>query len=256
MFFTYIYINFFNMKNKILILVIISSFLLSLTLLSCSEEEINYTTVSGKVERAINSEGIPNQKVLLEIKKSHGSGYFAYTTTLDIKEVITDSNGFFSTTMKTDSNTFVSVYKPQDEDYTSYELANFSLNQNIILKINKFIKFKIFVNNNNPFDVSDYIYINFFSGNIQNFRASIVNFGIQNTQYPEEILPGGGTIGAHEDASWKGTNVNSIVNYNVPENATDYKIIWNKRKNGIVTNGFTNDIPFQLNQINEYYFNY
>lgn len=235
---------------------IILSFLLLLTLISCTEEEANYITVNGKVERTINSEGIPNQKVLLEIKKIHGTGYFAYDTTIDTKEVTTDSNGIFKTTIKTDSNTYVLVYKPQDDNYTSYELASFYLNQDIILKVNKFIKFKIFVNNNNPFDANDLIQIDFFSGNTQNFRTSIVNLGVQNTQYPEEFFPGGGSNGPYEDASWKGTNVNSIVYYNVPENSTDYKIYWNKRKNGIETTGFTDDIPFQLNQINEYYFNY
>lgn len=238
------------MKKSILIFAFFSM------LLSCSKDETNYTIVKGRVEREINGEGISNQKVLLKINKINGTGYWSYTTEIDSKEVITDSNGNFSVSMKNDSNTVVSVFKYQDDNYTSFELTNFNLNSNILLKVNKFIKFKIYVNNTNPFDINDYIYASFFSGYVQSGITKIENFGAQNTHYPAENLPGGGVIGAHEDTSWRGTNVNSIIYYNVPENADQYKVYWIKKKNGIETTGVTADITFQTNQINEYHFDY
>lgn len=222
------------MKKQILILTLI------FTLVSCSTNDNNYITIKGRVEREINGEGISGQKVYLHINKTNGTGNWAYVTEIDSKEIITDSNGYFSTTMKNDSNTFVSVYKPYDDNYTSYELSTFKVNDNILLKVNKFLKFKIYVNNTNPFDSNDYIYIDFVSGSYQSFRTNIENFGIQHTHY----------------TSWKGTNVNSIVYYNAPENAESYKLFWRKIKNSIETNGVTLEIPFQENQVNEFHFDY
>ena len=223
---------------------------------SCSNDENNYVTVKGRVERELNGEGVSNQKVFLEINQIHGTGYWSYTTKVDSKEVITDSNGNFSASMKNDSNTFVSVIKFQDDNFTSFELTNFEINKDLILKVNKFLKFKIFVNNTNPFNSNDYIYIDFASGFNQSFRTKIENFGIENIKYPAETLSGGATIGAFEVASWRGENVNSIVYYNVPENADYHKIYWIKVKNATETTGVTLEIPFQENQLNEFHFDY
>lgn len=234
--------------------ILISAFLLFLV--GCSNDEVNYITIKGRVEREVNGEGISNQIVLLEMQQNHGSGFWSYTTIVDSKTVTTDSNGNFNTSMKTDSNTFVSVAKLQDNNYTAFGLKNFYPNEDIIVRVNKFIKFKIFVNNTNPFDLNDYIYVDFFSGLNQNFRTNVENLGTPNIHHPEEHLPGGGVIGAFDETSWIGTNINSIVYYNVPENADKYNITWIKRKNGVETNGFTNEIPFIIDQINEYHFNY
>lgn len=238
------------MKTTILILIFLSF------LVGCTNDETNYITVKGRVEREINGEGIPNQKVSLEIMQIHGTGSWAYTTIVDAKEVITDSNGNFSASMKNDSKTFVSVYKSQDDNYTAYELSNFDVNTDLILKVNKFLKFKIFVNNTNPFNSNDYIYIDFASGYYQSFRTNIENFGLVNTHYPSDITPGSGGTGAWEEASWRGINVNSIVYYNVPENTENHKVYWLKEKNSIETSGVTTEIPFQENQINEFHFDY
>jgi hypothetical protein len=224
------------------------------TLYSCSKDEDNYVTIRGRVEREINGEGIATQKVLLQINQVHGTGYWSYTTKVDSKDVTTDSNGNFSTSMKNDSNTFVSVAKLRDDNYTANQLTSFDINKNLILKVNKFLKFKIFVNNTNPFNANDYIYVNFFSGDEQSFRTNIDNFGIINIHYPS--TPGAGGSDVFEEASWRGVNVNSIVYYNVPENADTHKVYWLKEKNGIETSGVTLEIPFQENQINEFHFDY
>lgn len=221
------------------------------TLYSCSNNEDNYVTIRGRVEREVNGEGISNQKVLLEINQVHGTGYWSYTSKVDSKEVTTDSNGDFSTSMKNESNTFVSVIKLQDDNYTAYQLTSYDINKNLILKVNKFLKFKIFVNNTNPFNANDYVYVNFFSGDEQSFRTNIENFGVHNNF--TIATPGDPSI---QNTSWNGTNVNSIVYYNVPENADTHKVNWQKEKNGIETSGVTLEIPFQENQINEYHFDY
>lgn len=54
----------------------------------------------------------------------------------------------------------------------------------------------------------------------------------------------------------EGTNVNSIIYYNVPENAEDYNLVCYKYKNGIFNTVVINNIPFHLNLVNEYNFNY
>jgi hypothetical protein len=227
-----------------------------LSLVSCTGEESNYITVNGRVEREISGEGVSNQIVHLTMDQYHGTGYWSYKTEIDSKQVTTDANGNFSVSMKNGDNTLVTAYKPQDDSYTAFQLFSFETNKKVILKINKFIKFKIYVNNTDPFDDNDFISISFASGLSQNFRTKIENFGNTNTIDPAENFPGGGGVGAYEDASWKGTNVNAIVYYNVPENADKHKIVWYKRKNGTETSGVSLEIPFQPNQINEYHFDY
>lgn len=237
------------MKNLIII------FVLALFVTSCSTDE-DHITLKGRVERELNGEGIPNQKVFLKIMQSKSSGAWAYAVEIDSKEVITDENGEFRITMKNTSNTYVTAYKHMDDNYSSFELASFPIDNDIIIKVDKFIKFKIFVNNTNPFDENDRVLIDFSSGNKQNFRSAIENFGNDNLHYPAENLPGGGSFGAYEVASWTGTSVNSNVYYNVPENADTFKIMSTVKKNGVETTSFTNTIPFEINLINEYHFDY
>lgn len=236
------------MKKTLLI------FAFSIGLIGCSEDE-TYFTVKGRVEREINGEGVSNRTVYLKIDKIHVSGSWSSTTEIDSKQVTTDSDGNFSIAMKDDSHIVITAYTPQDDNYTSFE-ANFAPNNNVILKVNRFEKFRVFVNNTNPFDSNDYINIDFFSSNVQSFVSEIQNFGIQNIHHPAEILPGGGGTGAYEETAWIGINVNSFVIYNVPENANSHKIFWRKKRNGIQTEGITATIPFQPNQINDYNFNY
>lgn len=228
----------------------------ALFLISCTKDD-NYITVNGRVEREINGEGIANQTVYLTFGQAHGSGqYGTYTTTIESKLVTTDSNGNFSVSVKSADRMFVKVYKEMDDNYSTFELKSFNPSDNIILKVNKFLKFKINVNNANPFDANDGIYIDFVSGNEQSFRTKIENFGVINTHYPSDITPGAGGTGAYEDTSWTGINVNSFVYYNVPENAEFHRVYWNKIKNSISTTGVTPEIPFIENQVNEYQFNY
>ena len=224
-----------------------------LIFLGCSSDDnVNYITINGKVERAINGDGIPNHLVTIRTRKSHGSGMFLTTEELDRKEVITDINGDFSVSLINVEGAFATITHNGGENYSSSSAyKNYPIDEPILIKVDKFIKFKILVNNTYPIDENDYIKIDFFAGQHQPIRTKIENFGIDNIYHQQE-----GSFGSWEETSWIGTNVNSIVYYSVPETAENYKIRWHKKKNGIDTDGFTSDIPYNINQVNSFSFEY
>ena len=51
-------------------------------------------------------------------------------------------------------------------------------------------------------------------------------------------------------------NVNSVIFYSVSEDSQIFKLYWEKKKNGIVEKGVTNEIQNNINIVNEYDFNY
>lgn len=228
-----------------------------LIITNCSSDDVNYATIDGKVQRAINGNGIADQSVIVMTRKSTGSGLFSTIRELDRKEVVTDINGNFSVALVNDVDAFVTISYLGDEDYFGSGIfRDYSIDEPVIIEVDKFIKFKIFVNNTNPFDENDFIKIDFFAGLSNVVRTGIENFGVENTYHPEEPLPGGGSIGPWEEASWTGTDVNSMVYYSVRETAEDFKIRWYMTKNGIETDGFTNDIPYNIEELNSYSFEY
>ena len=228
-----------------------------LLLFACSLDDVEYALIHGKVERTINGDGIADQKVYVMTRKLNGTGWLSYFEELDRKEVITDSNGNFSVALINDVNTFVTIVHQGDDNYSgSGAYRDYPIDKPVIIKSDKYIKFKVFVNNTNPIDENDFIKIDFFAGFSNVKRTEIENFGIENTYHPEEVLPGGGSIGPWEETSWTGIDVNSIVYYSVPETAENFKIRWHMTKSGIKTDGFTNDIPYDINQINPFSFEY
>lgn len=162
--------------------------------------------------------------MLVTIYRHHGTGPWSYTTEIDSKQVTTDANGNFSVAMKSAADTYVHIFKGQTDAHTAFE-SSFAPDDEIVLPVYNFIKFKIFVANADPYDAEDFIYIDFYSGNYQSFRYGIENFGAQNTRYPAE-----NGIGPYEEASWYGTDVNSIVYYNVRENADSFKFTTTNEK--------------------------
>lgn len=228
-----------------------------LMLLSCSSDDGDYANINGTVQRAINGEGIANQSVIVMTRKHTGSGMFSSIKEIDRTELITDANGNFSTSLKSAGDAFVTVVYQGDENYAgSPSFEDYPIGEPVIIAADKYIKFKIFVKNTDPVDENDFIKIDFYAGLANVERTKIENFGIDNTYHPEETLPGGGTSGAWEETSWTGMDVNSIVYYSVPESAEDFKIRWIKKKNGVETDGFTNDIPYKINEINTFSFEY
>lgn len=243
---------FITMKSKIVFQVFSI-----LVLVSCSVDDNDYVTIKGKVERKINREGIANQLITVMTRKSNGSGLFSYISVLDSTAVMTDANGDFSANLSSDSDAFVTTVYQGGEDYEGFGIyRDHFINEPIILKVDKYVKFKIFVNNSNPFDDNDFIKINFFAGLSNVKRTNIENFGLKNTYHPIETLPGGGSIGPWDEASWIGVNVNSIVYYSVPESATDFKIRWYMTKNNVSTEGFSDEIPHVINEENTFSFEY
>ena len=229
-----------------------------LILLSCSSDDVDYATIDGKVERTLNGDGIPNQKVLVMTSKRVRSGMLGSVKELDRAEVITDADGNFSTSLVVDSDAFISIVHEGDDEYSgSGIVTDYPMGQKVVIKTDKYIKFKIAVKNTDPIDENDFIHIELFGGLLSNVvRTGIENFGVENTQHPKQQLPGGGAIGAWEETSWTGTNVSSNVYYSVGESAEWIKIRWFMKKGGIETDGYSDDIPYDINQVNPFSFDY
>lgn len=232
------------MKNLFLIIGILFFFL------GCKEDE-DYFVVNGRLEKAINGEGIPGEIIKLRVEQHWGFGLISGKREIDYKEVTTDSNGDFRVLMKNDSNIYIFAHK-RETDLSSGFNGTFHAYDSIIIKINNFVKFEVSVKNTSPFDTNDYIKIDFYTSPNQSFRTKIENFGVENIHHPEDGSGGA----AWDESTWIGKNVNSILYYNVPENSTICKILWTKRKNGVETKGISENMSFDANQINEYNFEY
>lgn len=234
------------MKTSYLILTIF------LILAGCNSDDVDYATINGSVQRAVNGEGIAGQSVRVMTRKNIGSGMFGTIRELDRKDIITDENGNFSVALINEANAYATIAYEGDDDYFgSGSYRDYAIDEPIIIEADKYIKFKILVKNTNPVDENDFIRIDFYAGLSSVKRTGIENFGIENTVYPAD-----GNAGSWEEASWTGTNVNSIVYYSVPETAEHFKIRWYMKKGGVETDGFTNDIPHNINEINSFPFDY
>ncbi|WP_291089775.1 hypothetical protein [Flavobacterium sp. BFFFF1] len=222
----------------------------------CSDDGDNQYTLTGRLAREVNNEGVANQTVYIQAYEVRDAGNpWAFAERIDSTTVVSDADGNFRVQIKHPSNGYLRVYTPGDDHYDSAQYS-FDPDEPIVLKVQKYLKFKIAVQTTSPYDENDYVHIDFFAGNVQGFMTEIENFGLPNVSYPAEQLPGGGGTGAWEDTSWKGTNVNSVVYYNVPENAETHKIFSTKIKNGIQVSGVTQEIPFQEDAVNEYVLEY
>lgn len=224
---------------------------------SCSKDEPEYVTLHGRVVRDLTGEGIPNQRVNLTTNQPIEAGNRYYSKELDKKEVITDANGDFRITMKSCPDYFVTVFTYPDENYQDFFLQNsrqtalFDANHNLILRVDKFLKYKIHVQNTAPVDTNDVVNIDMYS-QPQATRTKIENFGSRNILRPAD----GTGVPEQEETSWKGPNVNSIIYYNVPESSGQVKLKWSKQKNGILSSDFSEELARDPEQVNEFPFNY
>src|SRR5690606_16013146 len=101
------------MIMKILYLILPIFFIIA----SCTSDDIDYVTIHGKIQRAVNGNGIANQSITVMTRKSTGSGLFSIISELDRKEVLTDENGNFSVALVNGVGAFVTVVYQGDEDY-------------------------------------------------------------------------------------------------------------------------------------------
>ena len=205
-------------------------------------DDEDFAVIEGRVQRAIDETGIPNQSVTLITLKDTGSGLLSNREYFEQKTVTTDQDGNFSALMRSEAGAFVSASYSGDEDfYGSGILRDYSIDEPIIINTDKYIKFKISVTNTDPFDENDFIEIDLYVPGHNVIRTGIENIGVDNTS---------------EETSWTGTNVNSIVSYSVREIADEFKIRWRMVKNGIETTGYTDEIPYDVDQINSFSFDY
>ncbi|HHT9079226.1 hypothetical protein K5L04_07220 [Flavobacterium psychrophilum] len=220
--------------------------------LSCSKDDENYININGKVIYQSTNNSIANAKLHVKTKILNSpESNWSYWSEIDSKEAITDSNGNFNITLKSEnsSNVLVSIFVENTDNYNSSDTGyEVSKSNNIIIPLTKLEKLKIYINNTNPFNSNDTggFYLSQWLGNVSllNFQ----NFGNPNESY--ESQPG-----IYQNSTfWKGTNINSIVNYNVEENKP-CTISWSYTKNGILTENIS-QIPIISNQINEFHINY
>ncbi len=85
-----------------------------LILASCSIDD-DYATINGRVQRALNGNGIADQSVIVMTRKLTGSGLFSTYKELDLTEVVTDVNGNFSVALLNDVDAFVTIVHQGDE---------------------------------------------------------------------------------------------------------------------------------------------
>ena len=218
-------------------------FFVVITLVSCSNDEFNYSIVSGKVIDKNIENGIPNLELKI-ISKVYRGSYYRYSEDIDEKYIKTDENGNFSVSIKTeiDGRIEINAYNGSEysEHYKTYYLSEVL---NVIIELQKFQEFKIIIKNVNPFDNHDYISVSPENGVIKR-----INFGSVNEKI--EISPGN----YQYVNTWKGTNVHSEIIYKVVPNQEIFIVIY-KRKNGINTTLF-DDLTILPNQIIEYTINY
>lgn len=204
-------------------------------------DDEDFAVIEGRVQRAIDETGIANQSVTL-FTLNQSQRELLNRESLEQKTVTTDEDGNFSALMRSEAGAFVSAIYSGDEDfYGSGILRDYSIDEPIIINTDKYIKFKISVTNTDPFDENDFIEIDLYVPGHNVIRTGIENIGVDNTS---------------EETSWTGTNVNSIVSYSVREIADEFKIRWRMVKNGIETTGYTDEIPYDVDQINSFSFDY
>ena len=248
-----------NLAKNIQYIIIVIFSLAFLNSCTKNEESVYFytTKISGKVIREVTNQPISGITLYLEIVKIHGSGYASYKETIDVRNVITDQSGKFEVSLRNSTNTYLIIRKELDDIYGAYGGGqNFASDQNytsidLTVKLQKFINFKINVKNTAPVNNEDYIDVSFAYDGGQALRKEILNYGIPNIVYPAQ-----GGFGERIETAWLGMNVNSTIFYSVTEDSNYYKIYWQKRKNGISTQGVTTDIPYDINILNEYNYNY
>ena len=251
------------MKNLKILFLLLFSVLFQIGC-STNEETENFHTnkARGKVVRELTNENLAGKTIFLKSVKVYGTGHSSYSKIIDSKEVTTNAEGTFELDMKNSDNTYLTVYKYSDDNYSGFGASEafpgneFSPNDEVLIKIQKFIKFRINLKNTTPVNDDDYVNVNFIYSTGQTIRTQILNFGIPNIIYPAENLAGGGQIGPRVESAWQGMNVNSAIFYSVSEDSQIFKLYWEKKKNGIVEKGVTNEIQNNINIVNEYDFNY
>jgi hypothetical protein len=231
-------------------------FLLFLFILgSCSVDDENFVTINGRVERNLTGEGIANQRVSIDIFEFRSEGSYTYRVELGATAVITDDHGNFSFQAKDGERVLFSTSKEQDENYGTSAVRSFRLTDSVILKVDKLLKYKVYINNTTPVDENDSVKVDLDCFFCNTLVTKIENYGVDNVYHPAENPDGSGT-GAYEETAWYGTDVNAIIYFSVEEGEDQYQLLWYMSKNGIATSGFTENLPVDADQVNEYHFDY
>jgi hypothetical protein len=226
-------------------------FILVIAFLGCSADD-DYITVTGTVFYGLTNTLVANSKVVVSTHKINAPGnIWAFLSLVSTTVVKTDENGKFSANVSTDGHNQIiagiGIPKTENNDvfYSSYSLSDIN---DVEIHLLKLEKVSIYFKNTNPANSDDEGNFNFtqLDGNVS--LLNIQNIGNSNEKYF-------GIDGfSYEAIRWKGTNVNSIINYTVREDKV-CSILWKSVKNGVTTEN-TVAVPIVINQINVVTINY
>ena len=225
---------------------LINSILLVVSLLSiigCSNKDVEYYTISGRILNDTSNEGMGNAMLNIKTYKIVSSynaigGSASSGSAIEEKNITTDQNGNFSVLMLKNSEIRGVTIRVLDDGNYVGKIKDFVVNdfENILITVTKYEVLKIIVKNLNPFDSNDKIRFSAPS----DYLILRENFGVQNeviNQQPVNI--------------WVGTNINSELTYKVSPNFTKQLEIY-KTKNGVETFINTGQINIVPNQTNIY----
>lgn len=245
------------MKAHIFLIVIIGLFLGSCT---GDDDNLNSIEVKGRLVSEITGEGIANGNIFAYVNEYKGSGIFAHAVEIDSKDIRTDANGYFSTTLNyKDKNNVILFEQINDETATGLlqEKRNFYISElkdtsPLVLLARKYETLEIKVRSIDPFDENDALGVYIYQTNTNYYNSiiyKIENFGDQNEQYEYPASENG------LNPYWIGNDVNTTVLGNIQEGSS-FNIKWSVRKDGIVNEYESGFIDTVSGETNFYEINY
>ncbi|WP_435579304.1 hypothetical protein [Gilvibacter sp.] len=228
---------------------------------NCALEEENSQRVRGKLVSEVSGEGIPNTRVDGMVQKSSGSGFFSNTVDLGRAEIVTDANGEFEFNVGYESRKdWVWFVKPDEDQSTAILnlIPRFDMDDleegPVLLYVREFHPLEIEIKNTTPFDENDFIGVSVFFTVQQNNNEVNARY-FHNVFYAFENRSGVNLPWdppADDDGlrpEWLGDSIDTTLFGRLQE-ATEYKVIWNVRKNGVWTENSTDLTPVNTTGLN------
>lgn len=211
---------------------------------SADSDSLNSIEVSGRLVSQVTGEGVSDGLILAKVNEYHGSGMLAYTVELSSKQIQTDVNGYFTTTLnyKDEGNVFLfeqineQVATGMLQEQENFYLSDLENGSALNFVVRKYEKLKIGLKSTSPYDENDAIEISIYQKNTNYFNNiiyQIENFGDQNQPYEDPASENG------LNPYWIGDHVDSVI-YGYIQEGTSVQVKWSVRKNGIV-NSFQSD---------------
>lgn len=245
------------MKATIFVLI-----MTALLLGSCSAEDDgqNSIEVSGKLVSEVTGEGIARGVMYVLVEEYIGSGMFGYLKEISSQEIETDEDGYFTANLRFKDKENGMLFQQINEELATgildskrtFKISELDGNESLIFEAREYKELIIKLKNTSPFDEEDFISISIFQSNTSYFNSVI--YGIEN--FDDQNEPWGPPASENGlNPFWIGDNVDSNIYGHIQEGAS-YIIVWNVRKNGIVTEYKSDRIETISGEINSFEINY